>query len=117
MRKKTAQPRPKHRKTAESEKKKGLIAQKKTTGPSERAKFVLDNRSHRTTMRTYRLSWCVLLGRVFHLDVTVCPDCGGAMKIVAALTGMRLSSKVPNHLVNWRFLMHSIPNFRSIKLG
>lgn len=49
MRKKTAQPRPKHRKTAESEKKKGLIAQKKTTGPSERAKFVLDNRSHRTT--------------------------------------------------------------------
>ena len=35
--------------------------------------------------RTYRLSWCVLLGRVFQVDVTVCPDCG-AMKIIAALT-------------------------------
>ena len=25
--------------------------------------------------RPYRLSWCVLLGRVFQIDVTVCPDC------------------------------------------
>ena len=49
MKKKTAQPRPKQRKTSESEKKKGLIAQKKTTGSSERAKSALDNRSHRTT--------------------------------------------------------------------
>ncbi len=48
MKKKTAQPRPKQRKTSESEKKKGLIAQKKTTGSSERAKSALDNRSHRT---------------------------------------------------------------------
>ncbi len=51
MKKKTAQPRPKQRKTSESEKKKGLIAQKKTTGSSERAKSALDNRSHRTLTR------------------------------------------------------------------
>ena len=49
MRKKTAQPRRKPRKTSVSEKKKGLIAQKKTTGSSERAKSALDNRSHRTS--------------------------------------------------------------------
>ncbi len=48
MKKKTAQPRRKQRKTSVSEKKKGLIAQKKTTGSSERAKSALDNRSHRT---------------------------------------------------------------------
>ena len=48
MRKKTAPPRVKHRKAAASEKKSGLIAQKKTAGKSERVESVLDNRSHRT---------------------------------------------------------------------
>ena len=35
---------------------------------------------------SHRLSWCQLLARVFSIDVTECPDCGGPMKIVAALT-------------------------------
>ena len=34
----------------------------------------------------HRLSWCQLLARVFAIDVTECPDCGGRMKIIAALT-------------------------------
>ena len=34
----------------------------------------------------HRLSWCQLLARVFSIDVTECPDCGGQMRIVAALT-------------------------------
>ena len=34
----------------------------------------------------YRLSWARLLARVFRIDVTVCPHCGGMMKIIAALT-------------------------------
>ncbi len=34
----------------------------------------------------HRLSWCQLLARVFSIDVTECPDCGGRMHIVAALT-------------------------------
>ena len=36
--------------------------------------------------RAQRLSWAALLARVFRLDVTLCPACGGRMKIVAALT-------------------------------
>ena len=50
-------------------------------------------------------AWAVLLARVFHLDVTVCPVCGGNMKIAAALTdpqsvrayvaGVDLPSRVP----------------------
>jgi len=36
--------------------------------------------------RPCRLSWAQLLSRVFHLEVTVCPACGGSMKIIAALT-------------------------------
>ena len=34
----------------------------------------------------HRLSWCQLLARVFSIDVSECPDCGGRMRIVAALT-------------------------------
>ncbi len=34
----------------------------------------------------YRLSWARLLARVFRVDVTECPVCGGKMKIIAALT-------------------------------
>ena len=34
----------------------------------------------------YRLSWARLLARVFRVDVTECPACGGKMKIIAALT-------------------------------
>ena len=36
--------------------------------------------------RAYRLPWSQLLARVFQLDVTLCPACGGRLKIVAALT-------------------------------
>ena len=34
----------------------------------------------------YRLTWARLLARVFRVDVTVCPACGGKMKVIASLT-------------------------------
>ena len=37
----------------------------------------------------HRLAWAALLQRVFRLDVTRCPACGGNIKIVAALTEPR----------------------------
>ena len=50
-------------------------------------------------------SWATLLGRVFRIDVTRCRDCGGRMKIIAALTdpssirrclqGMGLPARAP----------------------
>ncbi len=53
----------------------------------------------------YRLSWSRLLARVFRVDVTQCPACGGTMKIIAALTeplairttldGVSLASRAP----------------------
>jgi hypothetical protein len=33
----------------------------------------------------HRLAWAVLLARVFDVTVSLTPDCGGPMKIVAAL--------------------------------
>ena len=37
-------------------------------------------------LRPHRLTWAALLARVFALDVTVCPDCGGRLRLIAALT-------------------------------
>ena len=37
-------------------------------------------------LRPYRLPLAALLARVFALDVTVCPDCGGRPRLIAALT-------------------------------
>ena len=55
--------------------------------------------------QTYRRSWATLLARVFRIDVTSCPDCGGPMRIIAALTdpssirpclqGMGLPARAP----------------------
>ena len=36
--------------------------------------------------RRHRLSWAVLLARVFHFELSVCERCGGTVKVVAALT-------------------------------
>ena len=35
--------------------------------------------------RPVRLSWAKLLKRVFDLDLAHCPDCGGELKIIAAI--------------------------------
>ena len=35
--------------------------------------------------RPVRLSWAKLLKRVFDLDLEHCPNCGGELKIIAAI--------------------------------
>ena len=39
--------------------------------------------------RRHRVAWADLLRRVFRVDVTECPACGGRMRIIAALTEPR----------------------------
>ncbi len=36
--------------------------------------------------RAHRLTWACLLSRVFDVDGTLCPACGGRMRLIAALT-------------------------------
>jgi hypothetical protein len=36
--------------------------------------------------KAYRLTFAALLSRVFQIEIDTCADCGGKMKIVAALT-------------------------------
>jgi hypothetical protein len=45
-----------------------------------------------------RLSWAKLLKRVFDLDQQHCPNCGGELKIIAAIMEQPVIEKILMHL-------------------
>ena len=45
-----------------------------------------------------RLSWAKLLQRVFDLELVHCPNCGGKMKIIAAILDQPVIEKILTHL-------------------
>ena len=45
-----------------------------------------------------RLNWAKLLKRVFDLDVEHCPNCGGELKIIAAILEAQVIEKILTHL-------------------
>ena len=45
-----------------------------------------------------RLSWAKLLKRVFELDLEHCPNCGGELKIIAAILEQSVIEKILTHL-------------------
>ncbi len=55
--------------------------------PATRADEAEDGCGHaRPASGRQRLSWAKLLARVFRIDVSVCPNCGGRMRMIATLT-------------------------------
>jgi hypothetical protein len=48
--------------------------------------------------RLVRLSWAKLLKRVFDLDLKHCPNCGGELKIIAAILETPVIEKMLTHL-------------------
>ncbi|MDP1962498.1 MAG: transposase, partial [Reyranella sp.] len=48
--------------------------------------------------RPVRLSWAKLLKRVFELDLERCPNCGGELKIIAAILEQPVIEKILTHL-------------------
>ena len=48
--------------------------------------------------RPVRLSWARLLKRVFEIDLEHCPNCGGELKIIAAILEQPLIEKIFTHL-------------------
>jgi hypothetical protein len=44
------------------------------------------------------MSWARLLKRVFDIDVARCPNCGGALKIIAAIEDPPVIVKILSHL-------------------
>ena len=48
--------------------------------------------------RPVRLSWAKLLKRVFEIDMEHCPNCGGELKIIAAILEHPVIEKILTHL-------------------
>ena len=48
--------------------------------------------------RPVRLSWAKLLKRVFEIDLEHCPNCGGELKIIAAILEPPVIEKILAHL-------------------
>ena len=48
--------------------------------------------------RPVRLSWVKLLKRVFEIDMEHCPNCGGELKIIAAILEQPVIEKILTHL-------------------
>ncbi len=51
-----------------------------------------------THHRPVRLSWARLHKRVFDLDLEHCPNCGGELKIIAAILEQTVIEKILAHL-------------------
>jgi Putative transposase len=45
-----------------------------------------------------RMSWARLLKRVFDIDIEHCPNCGGSLKIIAAIEDPPVIDKILSHL-------------------
>jgi hypothetical protein len=45
-----------------------------------------------------RLSWAKLLKRVFEIDLEHCPNCGGELKVIAAILEQAVMEKILTHL-------------------
>ena len=48
--------------------------------------------------RPARMSWIKLLTRVFDLDLEHCPNCGGELKIIAAILEQPVIDRILAHL-------------------
>ena len=45
-----------------------------------------------------RLTWAELLKRVFKIDLTTCPDCGGGLRFIATIMERAVVVKILTHL-------------------
>ena len=57
-----------------------------------------DCEAHHAHRRPVRLSWAKLLKRVFEIDLEHCPNCGGELKIIAAILEQPVIEKILMHL-------------------
>src|SRR5262245_496527 len=65
--------------------------------PAKRATETSSEDAH-AQGETPRMSWARLLKRVFDIDLEHCPNCGGALKIIAAIEDPPVIVKILTHL-------------------
>ena len=69
-------------------------APEEVTGESE----LTATESGCTHGRPARISWARLLKRVFDIDLERCPNCGGQLKIIAAIVESAVIERILTHL-------------------
>ena len=85
------------------------VLTKKTPGKSPEVNYCLEFVNRRSSWAHVlenaqaqgapaRLSWARLLKRVFDIDIEHCPNCGGALKIIAAIEDPPVIDKILSHL-------------------
>jgi hypothetical protein len=57
-----------------------------------------ENQSNPKARDPRRLRWAELLKRVFQIDLTTCPDCGGTLKFIAAILDPNVIGQILTHL-------------------
>ena len=45
-----------------------------------------------------RITWALLLKRVFEMDMQRCPNCGGELKVIAAILDRAVIERILDHL-------------------
>ncbi len=53
-----------------------------------------------TDPRTAPLTWAQRLKRVFEIDITLCPLCGGQLRVIADITEPELITKILDQVQN-----------------
>ena len=59
---------------------------------------VVTPESESTPKKKRRMGWAELLARVFAIDITTCPQCGGELKVIAAIVEVSAIKKILGHL-------------------
>ena len=66
--------------------------------PLAKEEVVSDDAEAKSARDPRRLSWAELLKRVFQMDLSTCPDCGGNLKFIAAITEPAVIDEILTHL-------------------
>jgi hypothetical protein len=68
------------------------------TAPATRQSSTTDSRSDCNDPPTAPLTWAQRLKRVFEIDITLCPLCGGQLRVIADVTDPDLIRKILDHV-------------------
>ena len=74
-----------------------LVVPQVPEAPAQEAKPA-DCEANCAQYRPVRLNWAKLLKRVFELELEHCPNCGGELKIIAAIPEQPVIEKILMHL-------------------
>ena len=71
---------------------------KKIEGREERKTYKTPKESENQDELVAPLTWAQRLKRVFNIDITLCPLCGGTMRVIADITNPDIIRKILDHI-------------------